>query len=70
MKKLQGSNLRYYPGIYLEGLRKITEASVTIADLRAEILTRDLQIIRYRSHSKISCKFGVLVFQGIFYLRA
>jgi hypothetical protein len=45
-KGLEGSDrgliLRYYPGICLEGLRKNTKCSVRIADLRGEILTRDL----------------------------
>jgi hypothetical protein len=35
----RGLILRYYPGIRLEGFRKI---SVSVADLRAEILSRDL----------------------------
>jgi hypothetical protein len=31
------AQLRYYPGICLEGLRKTTKTSVRIAGLRAEI---------------------------------
>jgi hypothetical protein len=32
----QWSNLRYYPGISLEGLRKTTKSSVRIVGLQAE----------------------------------
>jgi hypothetical protein len=35
-------NLRYYPGILQEELRKTTKPSVRIAGLWAEILKRDL----------------------------
>jgi hypothetical protein len=38
----RGLILRFYPSIYLEGLRKATKLSVRIAGPRAEILTRDL----------------------------
>jgi hypothetical protein len=36
-RKWSWPNLRYYPGIHLEGLRKTTENSVRIASLQAEI---------------------------------
>jgi hypothetical protein len=35
-------NLRYSPGMFLEGMRKTTKTSVRIVGLRADILTRDL----------------------------
>jgi hypothetical protein len=41
-KRRSWPKLRYYQGIYLEGLRKIKKTSVRIAGLRAEIGTRDL----------------------------
>jgi hypothetical protein len=36
-------NLRYYPSIYLEELRKIIKPSIGIASLEAKMLTPDLQ---------------------------
>jgi hypothetical protein len=41
-KSVEGSSFFYYRSICLEELRKSTKASVWIACLRAEILTRDL----------------------------
>jgi hypothetical protein len=34
--------LKFYPGIYLEGLRKTTKTSVSVAGLRADIWTHVL----------------------------
>jgi hypothetical protein len=39
--------LRHYPGIFLDILRKTTKASVRIADLGAEISTRNLLIRKH-----------------------
>jgi hypothetical protein len=39
-RKRPWSNLRCYPGIFLEGLKKTTKTSVKIADLLAQISTR------------------------------
>jgi hypothetical protein len=41
-RKRSFPNLRFYPGICLEGLRKTTKASVRIAGLRAEVWAQDL----------------------------
>jgi hypothetical protein len=41
-RKRPWPSLKYYPEICLEGLRRTTKTSVMIADLRAEIWTRDL----------------------------
>jgi hypothetical protein len=37
-----GRSLFFYPGIFLEGIRKTTKTSVKIAGVRPEIWTRDL----------------------------
>jgi hypothetical protein len=42
-RKWSWPNLKYYPGICLDGLSKTTETSVTFAGLRAEIWIPDLQ---------------------------
>jgi hypothetical protein len=41
-RKRSWPNLRYYTSNCLEGLRKIAQASVGIAGLRAEVLSLDL----------------------------
>jgi len=41
-KKQLWPNLGYYPGLFMEGLRKLMKNSVTILGFRADIRTRDL----------------------------
>jgi hypothetical protein len=41
-RKQSWPNLRYYPGICLEGLTKTTKTSVRIAGLQNKIRTQDL----------------------------
>jgi hypothetical protein len=41
-RKQSWPNLRYFPNIFLEGLRKLQKTSVRIAGLWAEILSQDL----------------------------
>jgi hypothetical protein len=36
-RELSWPHLRYYPGIYVKGLRKTTKISIRITDLGAEI---------------------------------
>jgi hypothetical protein len=51
-------NLRYYPSICLEGLRKTTKTSARIASLWAKFLTWDLQN-EFSSRTQVVQKYNI-----------